>query len=159
MKTIAYFFKIVLISLTLIIGGCADNTQFTTLDGEEFSESDFKGKWLIINFWAEWCAPCLEEIPDLNQLALRGSEMNLSVIGISFDPLANDQLKEVVSKIGIEYAVMATTPSPILSYSLPPTLPTNYVINPDGEVVVKLVGKQTYESLKNAVDKAKTNYN
>jgi thiol-disulfide isomerase/thioredoxin len=158
MKTIAYFLRIVLLSVTLIIGSCSDNNQFTTLDGQVFSESQFLGKWQVINFWAKWCAPCIEEVPELNQLALESKEMNMVVIGVSFDPLSNEQLKKVVSEIGIQYIVMATEPAPILSYSLPPTLPTNYIIAPDGQIVTKLVGKQTYDSLKNAILTAKTNY-
>jgi len=159
MKTIAYFTRVILLSLAFIVTGCSDNTQFTFLNGDSHTQSDYNGQWLVVNFWAQWCAPCIEEIPEINRLAADGSKTNLTVIGVSYDDLTNQALLKIVKEVNIQYPVIATDPIPILSFSLPPTLPTNYIINPEGEVVVKLVGKQTYESLKKAVEDAKTSYN
>ncbi|WP_444994262.1 TlpA family protein disulfide reductase [Aliikangiella sp. IMCC44359] len=155
MKTIAYFFSRILITLCFIVTGCSQNGQFTLLDGQTHTLDDFSGQWVVINFWAEWCAPCLEEVPALNQLSSAGNELNVKVIGVSYDPLSLEQLRHVVTKWKIGYPVIATEPVPILPFDLPPTLPTNYLLNPDGEVVKTLVGKQDYESLSYAIHLAK----
>ncbi|MCW8880612.1 MAG: TlpA family protein disulfide reductase, partial [Kangiellaceae bacterium] len=119
------------------------------------SLDDFRGKWVVVNFWAEWCSPCIEEIPELNRLAAESDELNIVVLGVSYDPIENDALSGLVRKLNIEYPVMATDPAPILPFTLPPTLPTNYLLTPDGEVIAKLVGTQNYESLVLALTKAK----
>ena len=154
MKTIAYFVQLFVISLFVI--GCSKNGEFKLLNGEDSSLDDYAGQWVIVNFWAEWCAPCLEEIPELNQIHRAGQKYNVSVLGVSFDPIANKTLKSTVAKLGFEYPVMATNPVPILPFSLPESLPTNYIIAPNGEVVAKLVGTQTHESLLAALSKAKS---
>ena len=155
MKTIAYFLRTILISLCILLVSCSQNGEFRLLDGNLSSLDDFRGKWVVINFWAEWCAPCIEEIPELNHLAAQGEELNVVVIGVSFDPIENEELSGLVNKLDIQYPVMATNPSPILPFALPPTLPTNYLLTPEGEVATKLVGTQSYETLVSALNKAK----
>ena len=155
MKTIAYLFGRILIPASLIVTACSQNGEFTLLNGEKRSLDDYKGRWLVVNFWAEWCAPCLEEIPALNRLAQEGAQHDISVIGVSYDALTTQELREVVEKWKFDYAVMDTTPVPVLPFSLPAQLPTNYLINPEGEVVRKLVGKQDFAALSNAIAEAK----
>lgn len=159
MKTIAYFLRIVPISLILILlSSCNQNNRFYLLDGNAHYLSDFSGRWLVINFWAEWCAPCLEEVPALNSLADHEEQLNVIVIGISYDQLSNLELVEIVEKWGIQYSVIATEPVPMLPFSLPPSLPSNYLIDPDGNVAQILVGKQTLDTLKQALIEAKKQY-
>lgn len=158
MKTIAYLFKISLFWLSLLLISCGQDTQFYYLDGSRHSESEYRGQWLVVNFWAEWCGPCLEEVPELNKLAESASELNLSIIGISYDHLTNWELDSIVKKWDIQYPVMATDPIPLLSFEMPNTLPTNYIISPKGELVKILQGKQTLESLKSSLVKAKNEY-
>ncbi len=127
------------------------------LSGERKSLDDYRGQWLLVNFWAEWCSPCLEEFPELNQLAQAKSEQGIQVIGISYDPLSNTDLKQKVEDLNILYPVMATDPVPVLPFGLPPTLPTNYLISPQGEVVAKLVGKQSAHSINKVIQEYRAN--
>ena len=120
MKTIAYLFQIVLFSSVLFVFGCSPNTQFTLLDGKQYSERDFQGQWLVVNFWAEWCAPCIEEIPALNQLVELEQQLGFKLIGISYDQMDNLELKSTTERLNIQYPVMATA----VSYTHL-TLPTN----------------------------------
>ena len=129
---------------------CGDNSQFTLLNGTEKSFDDYRGDWLVVNFWAQWCSPCLEEIPALNQIA-KQSQLNVRVLGVSFDPLSNQELKRLVKKWDFQYPVLASSPVPILPFGLPKSLPTNYIFNPKGELVAKLTGKQSYQSLINRI--------
>ena len=147
MKTIAYF-KVIVLCFTLSwCQSCAQKADFFLLDGSGHRLADYRGQWLIINFWAEWCAPCREEIPELNQLYRNASQQNLTIIGISYDPLENREINRIVTQWGIEYPVVASKPMPILPFKLPKTLPSNYIFNPDGELVMRLSGKQNAQSL------------
>ncbi len=137
---------------------CSPNSEFRLLNEGNYRLKDFSGQWVIINFWAEWCAPCREEVPELNQLSLESDKLNLKVIGISYDKIDNQGLLKIAKSWDMAYSIMASEPIPILPFSLPPTLPTNYILNPDGEVAVKLVGKQTKETLELALSSAKSEY-
>ncbi len=159
MKTIAYFFGRFLITTTLILAGCGQNGQFEFLNNEKHSLDDYKGQWLFVNFWAEWCAPCLEEVPALNTMYSQSTTLNLMVIGVSYDPLDSVTLNNIVKQWDIKYPVMKSDPIPILPFELPSTLPANYLLNPEGRVVVKLIGKQTASSLLEVLAIAKQNRN
>ncbi len=147
MKTITYFFYGVLFIGALLISSCQPRVDFYLLDGESKQLSDYQGRWLVVNFWAEWCAPCLAEIPELNKLHAVGEQENWQIIGVSYDPLDNESIKEIVEKWNIQYPVLASTPNPILPFALPSQLPSNYILNPEGELVAQVKGEQTFESL------------
>lgn len=147
MKTIAYFKLLVLCFALALCQSCVDNDDFFLLDGSGHRLSEYKGKWLIINFWAEWCAPCQEEIPDLNQLYRQASQQNLNILGISYDALENKDIERIATQWGIEYPVIASNPMPILPFKLPKSLPGNYIFNPQGELVMRLAGKQNVRTL------------
>lgn len=146
-KTIAYFKLTILCFALLMCQSCSQNTDFHLLDGSAHQLEDYQGKWLIINFWAEWCVPCREEVPELNKLFKISGQENLSVLGISYDPLNNSEIRRIIKRWGIEYPVIASEPMPILPFDLPKSLPGNYVINPEGRLVMSLSGKQTLQTL------------
>jgi len=131
----------------MLCQSCIKEPDFYLLDGSGHQLKDYQGKWLVVNFWADWCSPCREEIPDLNQLYSSTERNELEVIGISYDPLSNEEIKQIVTDWGIAYPVIATDPMPILPFKLPNSLPANYIFNPKGELMAKLSGTQTYESL------------
>lgn len=137
----------VVFACLVALGSCSQSPDFYFLDGKPARLSDYKGQWLLVNFWAEWCSPCREEVPELNELYVAAEKLNLAVIGISYDPLSNDDIRSIVKEWNIKYPVVATEPMPILPFKLPKSLPGNYIISPEGEVVSKLKGKQTMESI------------
>lgn len=147
MRTIPYIRLAVLCWLVSLCLSCSDSSRFYLLDKGEFKLDDFQGQWLIINFWAEWCRPCREEVPELNQLHSIATQENVMIIGISYDPLENSRIREIVAEWDVRYPVMGSKPMPILPFKLPKTLPGNYILSPEGELVAKLSGTQTFESL------------
>lgn len=159
MKTIPYIKTLLLCFLLVFCQSCNKSNDFYILDGKGQNLSDYKGQWLLINFWAEWCAPCREEIPELNILLNQTKMDNLSIIGVSFDPLSNDELRHVIKRLDIEFPVMATEPMPVLPFSLPRSLPSNYLYNPNGELVLKFSGTQTVESLTKLLKKQEIKFN
>ena len=147
MKTIAYF-KLIVLCFTLAFSqACSQKDDFFLLDGTGHDLTEYRGQWLIINFWAEWCAPCREEIPELNKLFGNRSALNLTILGISYDPLENKEIGRIAELWGIDYPIVASIPMPVFPFKLPKSLPGNYIFNPDGELVMRLSGKQSVQSL------------
>ncbi|MBV1909127.1 MAG: TlpA family protein disulfide reductase [Kangiellaceae bacterium] len=159
MKTIPYFRILLLFLLCVTSQSCNNSPDFYLLDRTAKSLDDYRGKWVIINFWAEWCAPCQKEVPELNQLFEQRSQMNMEIIGISYDPLPTGEIVSIVNRWNIRYPVMVSEPSPILPFSLPISLPSNYIIDPKGKLVAKMQGEQTYDSVTKLLNslKKKTN--
>ncbi|WP_019530549.1 TlpA family protein disulfide reductase [Dasania marina] len=106
----------------------------------------YPGQWLFINYWASWCKPCLEEIPELNRFAQQQAQQ-VKVFAVNFDGLQGDELQQQAQKFGIDYIVLAQDPAPALNLSLPTGLPTTYVYNPEGKLHKTLLGPQTIDSL------------
>ena len=111
-----------------------------------FSINDYKGKWVVINYWAEWCTPCIEEISELNELNTAYSD-DVKVLGVNFDRLKAGYLIKATKKLNINFENLKSDPSDILRISRPSALPTTYIYNTDGELSFKLVGPQTIESI------------
>lgn len=111
-----------------------------------FNLEDYKGEWLIINYWATWCGPCLKEIPELNTLA-KTHQGEISVLGVNYDKNTGEQLTQDIAMMGIEFETLEKDPAAVLKLSRPEGLPVTYLYNPEGEMAAKLVGPQTSASL------------
>ena len=103
------------------------------------STSDSHGKVLLIAFWATWCGPCREEIPELNTLAARYKDQ-LQIIGISEDDDSPAEVKKFANRVGIAYPVMMATKEITEEFGEVPALPTTFVVDPEGAVVQKHTG-------------------
>ncbi len=106
-----------------------------------------RGSWLIVNYWAEWCAPCREEIPELNELYAERAALNLDILGVNYDGLRDPELAEVIVRMGIAFPVLTEDPRNYWGAEMPQVLPVTLVIGPDGKLVANLVGPQTRASL------------
>ena len=104
------------------------------------------GKWLLINYWAEWCKPCIEEIPQLNEFAQLNAA-RARVLMVNFDGASGEALREQAQRLGISAALLDADPSARLGYPRPQALPTTFVIDPDGKLSATLLGPQTVASL------------
>jgi len=109
------------------------------VNGKELSLEAYKGKVVLLNFWATWCGPCRAEIPSLIRIQ-EAYKDRLQIIGMDVDDDDQEQLREFVKDQGINYPV-ATTAVPVrLAYGGIGALPTMFIINQDGKVVQKHVG-------------------
>ena len=133
--------RLYLILCAILLAACQQEKSL-----ENFSISAYKGQWLVINYWAEWCAPCIKEIPELNELDERYSEQ-LTVLAVNFDGVKGEQLQRLGNKMGIKFKQLADDPADELRLARPMSLPTTYLFNPEGELAFKLVGPQTVDSL------------
>ena len=108
-------------------------------------------QWNVINYWAIWCKPCREEIPELNQL---NQIENVVVLGVNFDGKVDEALFSDVSDLGIAFDII-DDPAANLNISRPSVLPTTLVLSPEGTLVATLVGPQTAESIMAHIDQDK----
>lgn len=115
--------------------------------------AQLRGQWVLINYWATWCKPCIQEIPELNAVARQYTDV--TVLGVNFDGNSGEKLAEEVQKLGIEFPVLDEDPAAALGTSRPVVLPATLVIDPDGALRDTLVGPQTLDSLALAVGKKK----
>ncbi len=132
--------------LLLFLGACQPAPEFHLLDGTPKRLADYEGRWLVLNFWAEWCAPCRKELPELASFA-RQHAGRADVLAVSYDPLSATELAAVVKRLDIRVPVMATEPVPHLPIGLPSALPATWLVAPDGTFHGPLMGEQTAASL------------
>ena len=108
-------------------------------------------QWNVINYWAIWCKPCREEIPELNQL---NQIENVVVLGVNFDGKVGEALVSDADELGITFDII-DDPASILNIARPSVLPTTVVLSPEGKLVATLVGPQTAESIMAHIDRDK----
>ena len=114
------------------------------INGKIVSTADWKGKVVILNFWATWCPPCREEIPELVQLQAKYKD-KLLVIGASEDEDGPQKVQQFVQRFGMNYPVVMATKELIDNYGGVPALPTSFLIDPQGRVVQRHTGLYEYE--------------
>ncbi len=136
--------SLVLVLLLAACGGEPGGDRPPTLD-------DYRGRWVVVNYWAEWCAPCITEIPELN--ALDESYPDVAVLGVNFDGASGEELAAQLQQLGVAFPTLPEDPAPELGIARPAVLPTTLILDPDGTLVNTLVGPQTLESLARAVGK------
>ncbi|MEZ5541654.1 MAG: TlpA disulfide reductase family protein [Pseudomonadota bacterium] len=126
----------------------AEAVDFTLpgLDGKPVSLSDYRGKWVIVNYWATWCPPCLEEIPDLVDLYEQNSE-RLVVLGVNYEEVNEDYLRQFVESHMVSYPVMRMDPLPVTPLGPVTGLPTTYIISPEGVRTARQEGPVTRDAI------------
>ncbi len=124
-------------------------------EGEMQSLDQYKGKWVIVNYWATWCSTCMKEMPELINFHENNKDNDAVVVGINFESIERNNLKEFVSDKAIPYTVLNTEPVRVTPIGKVPALPTTYVIDPDGNVVAGSVGIVTQQDLESYIAQKK----
>ncbi len=112
-----------------------------------FSPPSLEGQWLLINYWATWCAPCRAEIGEFNHLAGQLKGQPVSVLGVNFDGLQGAELSKASAELGIDYRVLAQDPAQRWQLPRAEVLPVTYIVGPDGVLRERLLGEQTAAGL------------
>ena len=136
--------RIIQLFCLLIVISCQNN-DIEIFNGSDTNLNKLNGNWIVINYWADWCAPCIKEIPELNEFAKENND--LLVFTFNFDQLDEDDLKPVAQKFNIEVPSIVTHPRDIWGIQTPPAVPATFFINPDGNLALSLFRPQTKDDL------------
>lgn len=121
-------------------GTVAPAWRLQGLDGKTISSDDFKGKVILLGFWATWCGPCRAEIPGLIDLQTKYQKQGLAVIGISLDEGGVDKVKAFVKKAGFNYPVVLADDKVQRAFGGIDAIPLTFVIDRQGRIVTKHLG-------------------
>ena len=105
--------------------------QLHDLDGRLHKASEQHGKWLVINFWATWCAPCLKELPELERFYQQNKD-TAHLWGVTFEDSDKASIVEFVERLGITFPILGYGEDPLTGYGEVRVLPTTFLINPEG---------------------------
>lgn len=132
--------KKLLVIFTLLASCCniayaKDAVVLQDLTGRRHSLSEYAGKWLIINYWATWCSPCLEEVPELVALYDDRKAKDLMVIGVVFDYETVEEVKRYVDDMLMSYPIVLGNKAVAKQIGSAEMLPTTYLFNPQGKLI------------------------
>lgn len=139
--------SVIMVALAGLLSACEPQT-FERAGGQELEWQSLRGQWVLVNYWAEWCKPCLEEIPELNRV---DQASDITVLGVNFDGISGEALAQLGNRMGIEFDLLAQDPAGELGWQSPDGLPATYVVTPEGELQGVRLGPQTEEGIRTLI--------
>lgn len=141
--------------LVLPLSGHAADFSLQDLQGKTHRLADYRGKWVLVNFWATWCPPCLAEIPELNSLHNAHKDSDLAVIGIAMDSGSGKTVADFAKARGISYPVILGDRKIVAQIGPVEVLPSSYLYAPSGEKVGYQPGEVTRASIESYIKNKK----
>jgi thiol-disulfide isomerase/thioredoxin len=132
------------------VAPAAGNFTLTDAEGKSHSLADYRGKWVIVNFWATWCPPCLEEIPDL--VAIKESRKDVQVIGIAMEFQDDKQVMQFADGMFVNYPIVLGDRKISATIGQVDGLPTTFIYDPQGRLAERHVGKITRKQIERLID-------
>ncbi len=136
--------KIITLLCLFIIFGCQKN-DIEVFNGSNTSMDNLRGQWIVVNYWADWCAPCIKEIPELVEFAHENSD--ILVFAYNFDELDAEDLAPIAKKFKVDIPSLISHPREIWGIETPPAVPATFFIDPNGVLVKSFFRPQTKDSL------------
>src|SRR5437868_13331543 len=121
-------------------GKVAPDWELNTLDGRPVNLSDFRGKAVLLNFWATWCGPCKIEMPWFVELEKEFGPQGLVVIGIAMEDTKNEDILKFTKEMGVDYTILRGKEAVGEAYGGVAGLPTTFYIGRDGKMVDQSIG-------------------
>jgi thiol-disulfide isomerase/thioredoxin len=134
----------VAVALAAALTACSTKpgASFVTSQSKTITLASLKGKWVFVNYWADWCKPCIKEMPALEKLAEQNKN-NVVVVGVNFDELDNASLNKSAKRFGVTYALTSHFPIQQFGVKDIETIPVTFVFNPEGKLVKTLDGPKS----------------
>ena len=134
-RAILIFFSLLLVTAPAL----STDYQLKDLHGKVHRVSDYRGKFLIINFWATWCDPCIHEMPELEKF-YQANRNDAMVWGVTFESTGRQRVIEFVKHLGVTYPILGFGQNPETGYGSVTVLPTTFVIDRKGLFLHKFEG-------------------
>ena len=136
------------------VHGSQDDFTLPDMDGRSHSLSDYRGKWVLVNYWATWCPPCLEELPEL-EVFHSGAEGRAVVLGVNMEEIDEPELRAFVDQQFLSFPILVASGTPSRDQLIGPVeaMPTSYLVTPRGEVVARQVGQITAEAINSFIER------
>lgn len=143
-----------ILALTMLAAGSLTaapvQLNVTTLDGQSFAVADHAGQWIVVNYWATWCGPCIKEMPELDELDRERDDV--MVLGLAFEDTTPEDLKRFLSKHEVQYAIAPIDVyAPPEAFAVPRGLPTTHLLGPDGTLRQSFIGPVSRADLERAI--------
>ena len=121
------------------------------LHGEKVALSDYLGEWVVLNYWATWCAPCRKEIPELSEL--HEERANVTVLGIAYEDIDIAAFDSFLEEFYVSYPILlADVYQPPKPFGAPRVLPTTIILDPAGRSVKAFLGPVTRHDIEGYID-------
>ncbi len=135
-------------------GALAPDFELNTLDGKRVKLSDYRGKAVLLNFWATWCSPCKVEMPWFVDMQNRYGNDGLVILGVAMDDSDTPKIAQFASEMGVNYPVLLGTDKVSEEYGNVLYLPTSFYIDRDGRIIGKGTGLLGRSEIEENVRKA-----
>lgn len=127
--------------------------EIGTVEGPAYELAAHRGKWVVVNFWATWCAPCIKEMPELSALDKR--RQDIEVVGLAYEEIEPQAMRDFLKTRPVAYPVaILDVYNPPKDFATPRGLPMTYLIAPDGKVAKQFLGPVTAQEIEAAVASA-----
>lgn len=136
--------------LLIAVNVTANEFVFKDMQGNEQRLSEYRGKWVLLNFWATWCPPCLEEIPDLVEMHNARKATDFAVIGVAMSSSRNSVIS-FAKQLGISYPIVLGDDKAAAQIGRIDALPTSYLYDPTGKLVSYQSGMVTREAIESYI--------
>ena len=124
--------------------------QVATIDGGRYDLAEHRGEWVVVNFWATWCSPCLKEMPELS--ALHSMREHISVVGLAYEEIEGPAMQSFLDEHPVAYPIaIIDIYAPPEDFDTPRGLPMTYLIAPDGTVARQFLGPVTAKEIETAI--------
>ena len=135
------------------VGGGAPDFALNTTSGKTLHLSDFRGKAVVLNFWATWCGPCKIEMPWFVDLQKKYEAQGLQVVGVAMDDSSKEDIDKFTQEMSVNYPIVIGKEATADSYGGLPALPTTLYIDREGKVVDRVIGLRGRAEIEQAMQK------
>ena len=132
----------------------APDFTLQSLDGKNMRLSDFRGKAVLLNFWATWCGPCKIEMPWFVDLQKEYGPQGLQIVGVAMDDSSKEDIAKFAQEMGVNYPVLIGKEAVGDEYGGVPALPESFFIGRDGKIIDKIIGLKGKGEIEDSIKKA-----